>query len=308
MPDRSRLFVVTGAGPGSLGEATAAALREYGRVITTRRSGPVSDDFHPLELADGGSVRAFADWLGEVTDRLDVLVNNAGVHLDLRGKWREPQLIDGHEIHWRTNYLGTAHLTRLLLPVLERTAATAGEARVVNVVSKLHTRGRNQWLDGGVTPYDSWDAYGTSKLALVHEAAEIERRYGDRGLHGYSLHPGAVYTKVADRGLETAPVLARLRKLLAPLERRALISPEVGARTSVFCATSADAMAGRYHLGSAPVEASSETADLYAAAALWERTTAWVDSLGERASGVETPEPGTNGVTPAHGKDGEPCP
>ena len=69
--------------------------------------------------------------------------------------------------------------------------AAGGEARVVNVVSKLHERGRNEGLDGHLTPYDSWAAYGTSKLALVHEAAEIERRYGDRGVHGYSLHPGA---------------------------------------------------------------------------------------------------------------------
>ena len=279
MPDRYHVFVVTGAGPGSLGEATAAALREHGRVITTRRSGPASDDFHPLDLADAGSVRAFADWLGEATDRLDVLVNNAGVHLDLRGRWREPQLVDGHEIHWRTNYLGTAHLTRLLLPALERTAAMAGEARVVNVVSKLHTRGRNRWLDGIVTPYDSWDAYGTSKLALVHEAAEIDRRYGGQGLHGYSLHPGSVYTKVADRGLETAPGLARLRKLLAPLERRALASPEHGARTAVFCATSPEAVPGGYHRRSAPAEPSSEVADPEAARALWDRTTALVDAL-----------------------------
>lgn len=271
--------VVTGAGPGSLGEATAAALREHGRVITTRRSGDVTDDFHPLDLADADSVRSFADWMATAAERVDVLVNNAGIHLDLRRKWREPQLLDGHEIHWRTNYLGTAQLTRLLLPVLLRTAADAGEARVVNVVSKLHTRGRNEWLDDGVRPYDPWDAYGTSKLALVHEAAEIERRYGDRGLHGYSLHPGAVYTKVADRGLETAPVLGRLRKLLAPIERRTLTAPEVGARTSVFCATSADAVPGAYHQRSAVAEASPETADIQAAERLWKRTTAWAERV-----------------------------
>jgi NAD(P)-dependent dehydrogenase (short-subunit alcohol dehydrogenase family) len=279
MPDRARVFVVTGAGRGSLGEATAAALREHGRVVTTRRAGPVTDDFHPLDLADVDSVRTFADWLGGATDRLDVLVNNAGIHLDLRGKWREPQLVDGHEVHWRTNYLGTAHLTRLLLPVLERTAAAAGEARVVNVVSQLHTRGRNEWLDGRVTPYDSWDAYGTSKLALVHEAAEIERRYGGRGLHGYSLHPGAVFTKVADRGLETAPVLARVRKLLAPLERRTLATPEQGARTTLRCALSPEAVPGGYHRRSAPAEPSPEVMDGAAAAALFDRTSGWVDDL-----------------------------
>jgi NAD(P)-dependent dehydrogenase (short-subunit alcohol dehydrogenase family) len=272
-----KVFVVTGAGPGSLGEATAAALREHGRVITTRRSGTPGDDFHPLDLADAGSVAAFADWLAGATDRVDVLVNNAGVHLDLRRKWKEPQLVDGHEVHWRTNYLGTAHLTRLLLPALLRTAGGEGEARVVNVVSKLHARGRNDWLTGTVTPYDSWDAYGTSKLALVHEAAELERRYGARGVHGYSLHPGSVYTKVADRGLETAPILGRLRKLLAPLERRALTSPEAGARTTVFCATSPGAVPGAYHRRSAVADASPEAGDQDAGAALWERTSAWVE-------------------------------
>jgi NAD(P)-dependent dehydrogenase (short-subunit alcohol dehydrogenase family) len=271
-----RVFLVTGAGPGSLGEATAAQLREHGRVITTRRSGPPSADFHPLDLADLGSVTAFAGWLVAETDRLDVLVNNAGLHLDLRSKWREPQLVDGHEVHWRTNYLGTAHLTRLLRPLLLRTAKLQGEARVVNVVSQLHERGRNEWLTGTVTPYDSWAAYGTSKLALVHEAREIERRYGDRGLHGYSLHPGAVFTKVADRGLETAPVLARLRKLAAPLERRSLASPEVGAATSVFCATSPDAVPGGYHHRSAAVDPSPEVSDTEAARRLWESTSEWV--------------------------------
>ena len=147
---------------------------------------------------------------------------------------------------------------------------------MVNVVSQLHDRGRNEWLTGTVSPYDSWAAYGTSKLALVHEAREIERRYGDRGLHGYSLHPGAVFTKVADRGLETAPLLARLRKLAAPLERRTLASPEVGAQTTVFCATSAEAVPGGYHRRSAPAEPSSEATHTDAARRLWEATSDWV--------------------------------
>jgi NAD(P)-dependent dehydrogenase (short-subunit alcohol dehydrogenase family) len=146
---------------------------------------------------------------------------------------------------------------------------------VVNVVSKLHGRGRNEWLDGAVTPYDSWAAYGTSKLALVHEAAEIERRYGARGLHGYSLHPGSVYTRIADRGLETSPVLARLRKLAAPLERRSLTSPAEGARTTVYCATSAEALPGGYHRRSAVAEPSAEAGDAEAAVRLWDATTSW---------------------------------
>ena len=204
-------------------------------------------------------MRAFAEWLATTTGgRLDVLVNNAGIHLDLRSTWKSAQLLDGHEVHWRTNYLGTAHLTRLLLPMLAETARREGQARVVNVVSKLHERGRNEWLFDGVAPYDSWAAYGTSKLALVHEAAEIERRYGAAGVHGYSLHPGSVYTRIADRGLETAPVLGRLRKVFAPLERRALLTPEQGARTTVFCATSPDAVPGGYHRSGRAAEPSPD--------------------------------------------------
>ena len=267
------MALVTGAGERSLGAATADALRARGfRVLTTTRTCPVTADTHPLDLASAASVATLAAW---VPERLDVLVNNAGIHLDLRSRWSEPQLVDGHEVHWRNNYLGTAQLTRLLLEKL----LAAGDARVVNVVSKLHERGRNEWLFGPVTPYDSWAAYGTSKLALVHEAAEIERRYGAAGLHGYSLHPGSVYTRIADRGLETAPVLARLRRLAAPLERRALVAPEVGARTTVFCATSPDAEPGGYHRREAPAEPSADARDAVAAARLWEATSAWAASL-----------------------------
>jgi len=276
MSDDTRVAVVTGVGTGSLGEAIAGSLRDLGfRVLTSTRTCATSTDTHAMELTSRASVAAFADWVEESTDRLDVLVNNAGVHLDLRSAWHEPHLVEGMEVHWRTNYLGTAQLTRLLIPLLLSTAKDYGDARVVNVVSKLHARGRNDGLDGHLTPYDSWTAYGTSKLALVHEAREIERRYGDQGLHGYSVHPGSVSTNIADRGLETAPLLGRLRKLAAPLERRALKTPSDGARTVVFCATSAQAQPGGYHRSSAPSPPSEDAQDEEAGRILWDNTSRW---------------------------------
>jgi NAD(P)-dependent dehydrogenase (short-subunit alcohol dehydrogenase family) len=279
-----RVVVVTGAGPGSIGLATARILGAWGaEVVVTTRSEPVEAGvlgtggaWHPLDLADRASVAEFATWLlDRYADRLDVLVNNAGVHLDLRSTWTEPSLVDDHEVHWRTNYLGTVQLTRLLLPALLARASVAGEARVVHVVSKLHRRGTNAAMFGGLDPYDSWAAYGTSKLALVHDAAELYRRHGDAGLRAMSLHPGSVYTRIADRGLETSPVLGRLRALAAPLERRILMTPEQGAQTTLHCVADPEVRHG-YFRGCAPEEPSTEALDVVASKRLWDQTEAWL--------------------------------
>ena len=185
--------LVTGAGERSIGEATARLLAEQGADVTvTTRSdaagaaGRIGHGVvgHDLDLASRSSVEAFAQWYAEQRTGLDVLVNNAGIHLDLRSRWKEPQLVDGEEIHWRVNYLGTWHLTSLLLPLLDASPAP----RVVNVVSKLHRRGSNAALFTGVQPYDSWAAYGTSKLALIHHATELARRHPR--ITTYAVHPG----------------------------------------------------------------------------------------------------------------------
>jgi NAD(P)-dependent dehydrogenase (short-subunit alcohol dehydrogenase family) len=260
-----RQIIVTGATPGSLGAATAAAFAEWGAdVVTTTRA--------TLDLTDRASVAAFAAAYAREHDALDVLVNNAGVHLDLRNNWKAPVLVDGFEIHWRTNYLGTMHLTHLLLPLLLR----ADDARVVNVVSKLHVRGRNEFLFTPLTPYNSWNAYGLSKLALVHASNEIVRRYPRVG--AYSLHPGSVYTHIADRGLEGHRVIGALRRVAAPIERRMLLSPADGAQTSLHCATAADLPSG-YYRDCRPAEPSAEVKDADVARRLWDETQAWIESV-----------------------------
>ena len=261
--------LVTGASPGSLGEAVADGLRQSGAdVVVTSRSGVVGSQ---LDLASFESVEAFCAWYAKEVGQLDVLVNNAGVHLDLRSKWKEPHIVDGHEIHWRTNYLGTWHLTDRLLPLLLQ----GKEPRVVNVVSKLHARGR---LDDDGS-YNSWVAYGTSKLALIHHAKELSRRHPN--VVATSLHPGSVYTHIADRGLEEQRVLSVLRKAFAPLERRTLLSPEQGAQTVLHCA-SADVVPGGYYERCALKEPSAAAQDSAAAERLWDETARW---LATRAAG-----------------------
>ena len=271
-----KTVLVTGASPGSLGFETARTLATWGAdlVITTRSrtdnavAALGSGTGHELELSDRDSVRRFAAWFRDSHGRLDVLVNNAGIHLDLRSHWHEPHLVDGHEIHWRTNYLGTMQLTHELLGLL---TATEG-ARVVNVVSKLHERGRNDFLFAPVSPYDSWVAYGTSKLALIHAATELTRR---GAVAAYSLHPGSVYTHIADRGLAGHRILSAARALAAPLERRVLLSPEQGAQTSVHCATAAELAPG-YYRNCRPAEPSADAQDGAAAARLWDQTAEWL--------------------------------
>jgi NAD(P)-dependent dehydrogenase (short-subunit alcohol dehydrogenase family) len=284
---QGRRAIVTGASVGSLGAATARVLHDWGAdVVVTARSDSdavaaaigAGVSGRVLDLTDRASVASFADWYDDHCgpDGLDVLVNNAGIHLDLRSSWTEPMLAaDGEEIHWRTNYLGTMQLTDRLLPALTRAGRRNGDARVVNVVSKLHARGRNEFLFSPLTPYHSWDAYGLSKLALVHAASQITQRCQADNVRGYAVHPGSVYSNIADRGLEGHRVIGAVRRLLAPVESRLLLSPAAGAQTSVFCATAPDLAPGYYVncVAAAPSDAAEDDA---AATRLWAATAQWI--------------------------------
>ena len=190
-----KTVIVTGASPRSLGFETARTLAEWGAnvVITTRRNteatlsalssaigqgeGAKHPKGHPLDLCDADSVVRFVQWyLDTQGDVLDVLVNNAGVHLDLMSEWKEPQLTeDGFEIHWRTNYLGTMHLTHLLLPALRKAAERSGE----------HSRGSaparpgSPHGTGSPTPINDRFTYATPKQKKIHVS---------RGTAAYARH------------------------------------------------------------------------------------------------------------------------
>lgn len=290
-----RRIIVTGTAPGSIGFATARTLAAWGAdvTITTRadpqalaarlraglpeQSGRV--DALALDLANADSVTCFAKTYAERNDRLDVLINNAGIHLDLLSQRQMPQLVDGHEIHWRTNYLGTMQLTMALLPLLLKSAAQTGDARIVNVVSMLYARGRNEFLFAPIAPYNAWLAYGTSKLALVHATLELQRRHAGSGLQAYCLHPGAVFSNIADKGLSGNPRLQAIRNFLAPLEKLFLLTPEEGAQTSLYCATQPALGGGRYFRRCAPAAVSVEASDPHIAARLLADTQAWIARL-----------------------------
>lgn len=144
------------------------------------------------DLGDLEQVRALASEVLERFDRLDVLLNNAGVYMN--EFVATPQ---GHEATWAINVLAPTLLTHLLLPRL-RESQDGG--RVVNVSSIAHNRGSANW-DQVDSPraFDPYAAYARSKLALTMLTVELARRVGERPLL-VSLHPGVVSTKLLTEG------------------------------------------------------------------------------------------------------------
>ncbi|MDA2802887.1 oxidoreductase [Nocardiopsis suaedae] len=207
-----RVAVVTGANSG-IGFQTARLLAHLGaRTVLACRSPerggralerllaevPGADaGLAPLDLADLASVRAFAD--KPPADRIDLLVNNAGV---MALPYRTTA--DGFEMQFGTNHLGHFALTGLLLPRL----LASGAPRVVTVSSELHRVGRPRFggahrPDGdGPDRYGRWSAYARSKLANLLFSAELHRRAEHAGapLLSAAAHPGMAATDLAAVG------------------------------------------------------------------------------------------------------------
>src|SRR6201996_1745429 len=186
-----RTAIVTGANSG-LGEVTARELARVGAqvILAVRNTGKgeaaareMTGDVEVRQLAlqDLASVRQFADGV----DRVDVLVNNAGI-------MAVPHAVttDGFESQFGTNHLGHFALTNLLLPKVSD--------RVVTVSSSLHLLGKISLKDPNWQgrPYSPWLAYGQSKLANLLFTSELQRRMdaSGSGFKSHSAHPGCSHT------------------------------------------------------------------------------------------------------------------
>jgi NAD(P)-dependent dehydrogenase (short-subunit alcohol dehydrogenase family) len=242
MPDLGgRLAVVTGAGSG-LGLSTARELARAGADVVLavrapargtaaaeaiRAAAPRSRvEVRRLDLADLGSIRAFADRFLDDYPALDLLVNNAGV---MATPYRTTA--DGFELQFGTNHLGHFALTGRLLPALSAALA----ARVVTVSSDLHALGRLDFRDlNARRRYRRLRAYGTSKLANLLFTAELDRRATAAGLalRAYAAHPGYAATNLAVAGRP-----AWVRRLMAVPNALIAVSPLRGAHPTLCAAT-----------------------------------------------------------------------
>ena len=251
IPEQSgRVAVVTGANSG-LGQVTARELARAGaRVVLACRNLEKGEsalsgieaaapgaqvELEELDLADLGSVRAFADRFRAAHDGLDLLINNAGVMATPRRR-----TADGFELHFGTNHLGHFALTCLLIGAMEG----RDDARVVTLSSGMHRVGRIAFDNlGGERRYFRWRAYGQSKLANLLFALELDRRLRAAGspVKSVAAHPGYAATNLQHAG---PPLVDEV--LMAIPNRVIAQDDEMGALPTLYAATEPGLEGGTY--------------------------------------------------------------
>jgi NAD(P)-dependent dehydrogenase (short-subunit alcohol dehydrogenase family) len=191
-----------------------------------------------LDLADLNSVRQFAEAFLAKYDRLDVLLNNAGIMMVPYG-----QTADGFERQMGTNHLGHFALTGLLIDVIKKTDC----ARIINVSSNAHRSGDmnfNNLLYENGAGYSEMRAYGRSKLANLLFTYELQRRLKDAGLDttALSAHPGLAKTNLANHFAERWYF-----RLLMPIFDLMLQSSAAGALPQIRASVDPETQGGQYY-------------------------------------------------------------
>jgi NAD(P)-dependent dehydrogenase (short-subunit alcohol dehydrogenase family) len=271
-----RTFLITGANTG-IGKETARALASRGarlylacrsqeggrRAIEEISAQTGNRDLHllSLNLGDLASVRRCADDFLATGDPLHVLINNAGV-AGARGMTES-----GFERTFGTNHVGPFVFTNVLLDRLRASAP----ARIVNVASVAHYDASGIDWEAVRRPtrtITGMREYQVSKLANVLHAQELARRLDGSGVTTYALHPGVI----------ASDIWRRVPWPVRSIMKSRMDSPEQGARTSVYCATSMEVAgeSGRYYDDCREKEpGAAATAEL--AAELWRRTSEWTE-------------------------------
>jgi NAD(P)-dependent dehydrogenase (short-subunit alcohol dehydrogenase family) len=287
--------LVTGATTG-LGLETARALASVGATVvlgarteekaeaakaTILEQVPGAALEHVLvDLTSLASVREAAANLLARHDRLDVLVNNAGVMFT-----PFERTADGFELQFGTNHLGHFLLTALLMPAITK----AAPSRIVNLSSGGHRASDILWDDPNyqTRPYDKFEAYGQSKTANILFTRELERRFGPVGVHAYAVHPGMIVTELGRHMTrDDRHVLAEKFKASPTGAAPQYKTVEQGAATSVWAATAPELDgAGGAYLADAEISDDDApwTRDAEAAARLW--------ALSEELVGQPFPAP-----------------
>lgn len=268
-----KTVLITG-GTGGIGRATAIGLAWMGaRVGITgrdrpraeaaaaaiaRESGNPAVDVFVADMSSQAEVHRLATEVLAAYPRLDVLLNNVG------GFWAHRHVTaDGLEHTFALNHLAPFLLTSLLLDRL----ITSAPARIVTVSSGAQSMGKIDFDDlMGEQKYSGQDAYNQSKLANVMFTYELARRLEGTGVTATVLHPGMTSTAFGaeDTARGWGPLIAVLRRFMQ--------SPERGAETPVYLASSPDAegLTGRYFAKRKARKSAASSYDIATTARLWQ--------------------------------------
>ena len=233
--ETARALYHTGAHVFLAARDTAKTEQLKRDIETDGLAGKGKIDLLALDLLSLDSVRqCAADFLSK-SKQLNVLICNAGVMAVPESKTKE-----GFETTFGVNHLAHFLLFQLLKAALLSSSTPSFNSRVVVLSSNGHTRSPIPFDDldsqkgGG---YDKWRAYAISKTANVYMALEIDRRFGNRGLHATAVHPGAVLQTSLGRDLTTGDIAFLLQRKGLPLVVKTL---QQGAATTVWAAISKD--------------------------------------------------------------------
>jgi NAD(P)-dependent dehydrogenase (short-subunit alcohol dehydrogenase family) len=287
MAERSRVAVVTGASSG-IGKATAKALAAQGwRVIGVGRDPQRSAEAEAeirrasttgeVEMVRGdlalmADAARVAREIGELTDRIDVLVNNAGGMAK-----RKVITAEGLEQNFAANHLGPFLLTGKLLPLLRRAAADAppGSVRILNTSSDAGEMIPGLDFDDlqGLKNEHLGLAYCRGKLANVLFARGLARRLAADGVVAHAMHPGYVDSNFINQADPQAQ--ATMRAMTGK-------SPEAGADTLVWLATADEPgrTSGGYFFERAPRDPHPSALDDACVERLWTESEKLLAGLG----------------------------
>jgi len=238
---QDKTILITGGNDG-IGRATAQALAQKGATVILacrnqgkgqaareamqKETGNDRIDLIPLDLSDFSKIKTAADVFRKRYDKLDVLINNAAAFTSTLQKTAQ-----GFEMQFGVNHLGHFLFTNLLLEPLK----AAATPRVLTVSSSAHYNGKIDFgnLRGEKGNYSGWPAYSQSKLANLIFAREFAKQHPD--IVSNALHPGVVATRFGNKDTNWFISLAwNIMKL-------GMVSPEKGAKTSVYLASAPEA-------------------------------------------------------------------